>query len=250
MLSAQDWHQRYLQQARWTQPLRQYLYKKVELSQAKSILEIGCGTGALLAELSTFPLAVIHGLDIAPENLNLAADVVANARLICGDAHQLPYANNAFDIVYCHFLLLWVEHPGQAVREMLRVARPGGVVLALAEPDYAGRIDFPEALSELGKRQAEALRKQGANPDIGRQLASLFAQAGLRGIEAGVLGSQWKTSFAPEELELEWKVLYSDLLDMVGETRLKALQEIDTQAWQSGTRILFVPTFYAWGQKP
>jgi cyclopropane fatty-acyl-phospholipid synthase-like methyltransferase len=44
-----DWHARYLQQARWTRPLREYLYGKAGVDSARRVLEVGCGTGALLA---------------------------------------------------------------------------------------------------------------------------------------------------------------------------------------------------------
>ena len=89
----------------------------------------------------------------------------------------------AFDITFCHFLLLWVQHPLQALSEMQRVTRPGGFVLALAEPDYDHRLDTPASLTLLGRWQAESLRRQGADPGIGARLADLFRQTGLQIVE-------------------------------------------------------------------
>ena len=45
-----DWHARYVQQARWTNQLRHYLYRKAGLRDGQQILEVGCGTGAVLGD--------------------------------------------------------------------------------------------------------------------------------------------------------------------------------------------------------
>ncbi len=122
-------------------------------------------------------------------------------------------------------------------------------MLALAEPDYGGRIDYPDALAELGNLQTKALHEKGADPETGRKLGSMFAQAGLSEIEVGVLGGQWRKDVLESERELEWQVLRQDLGDLLSEAAWQALEETGRQAYQSGSRILYVPTFYAWGRK-
>jgi SAM-dependent methyltransferase len=138
------------------------------------------------------------------------------ARLTQGDALSLPYAAGCFDLVLCHFLLLWISDPVHAVAEMRRVTRPGGSVLALAEPDYGGRIDYPKDLEVLGDWQRFALQRQGADPQIGRRLGEIFNRAGIKLIEAGVLGGQWHAKPTRQEWALEWSVLLSDLQALSG----------------------------------
>jgi SAM-dependent methyltransferase len=267
-----DWHQRYTQQARWTQPLREYIYAQIKISTATRTLDVGCGTGVLELELLSLNQGAIFGLDIDPANLALAINHAPGAFYTQADAHQIPFPAGTFDIVLCHFLLLWVADPVQVVREMRRLARPGGAVLALAEPDYAGRIDYPAEFTLLGKWQREALIHQGAQPDLGRRLGEIFSQAGLELIETGILGGQWKQPPTQEEWELEWEVLEYDLIssqrpDPVfarNEHRDKAiaslqpnlpdlkvelarLKQLDWLAWQRRVRLLYIPTFYAWG---
>ena len=104
----------------------------------------------------------------------------------------LPFAGGQFDSVYCHFTLLWVADPLRVLCEARRPLQTGGWVLALAEPDYGGRIDYPETLAETGRLQAESLRRQGADIQLGRRLRALFHQAGLRNIESGVVSGQWR----------------------------------------------------------
>jgi SAM-dependent methyltransferase len=242
-----DWHTRFTQQARWTAELRRYLFGRAGLSQARRILEIGCGTGAVLASLFSTP-AQIFGLDINGDFLRQAAGHAPGARLVQGDAHHLPFIGSQYDCVYCHFTLLWVADPIRVLSEARRLVSPGGWVMALAEPDYGGRIDYPDELAEIGRLQAESLRRQGAGIHLGRQLGALFHQAGLRNIETGVVSGQWRTPPSPADLDLEWRVLEADLLGSLSSQELARLRPIDRQAWQSGQRVLFVPTFYAIGQ--
>jgi SAM-dependent methyltransferase len=243
-----DWHTRYLQQAGWTASLRAHLFQKAGLTTADRILDLGCGTGALLAD---FPAqTALHGLDLSLSAVQQAKSHAPGAALVCADGFSLPYPAATFDLCFCHFVLLWVADPLRVVAEMCRVTRPGGWVLALAEPDYGGRVDYPVELAELGRCQTESLRNQGADPEIGRQLAGIFLQAGLTQVETGVLGGEWQHPGYPGETELEWEVLAADLAGKIPSTDLQKLKEIDQKAWKTGQRILFVPTFYAAGLKP
>jgi hypothetical protein len=131
---------------------------------------------------------------------------------------------------------------------MRRVTRPGGAVLALAEPDYGGRIDYPRELAELGRWQAESLQRQGVDPEIGRKLAGVFVRAGLRQVESGVMGGEWAYPAAAGETSLEWSVLESDLAGQIAPQDLQKLRQSEAAATQNGERVLFVPTFYAWGR--
>jgi SAM-dependent methyltransferase len=255
-LSPAEWHGRFCRQARWTAELRRYLYPRAGLGTARRVLDVGCGTGVLIAELPQHTAAAIHGLDLNPTYLELASRSAPAAHFTQGDAHRLPYPAAAFDACLCHYLLLWVADPAQVVREMKRVTRPGGAVLALAEPDYGGRIDHPAALAQLGAWQAAALRRQGADPLTGRRLKGIFHAAGMDSIEAGVLGAQWAAPPPAEEQASEWAVIEADLDQLFDPPDPRVLQSLedlkkqDALAWSNGERILYVPTFYAWGIVP
>jgi hypothetical protein len=137
---------------------------------------------------------------------------------------------------------------------MVRVVRQGGAVLLMAEPDYGGRIDYPQELESIAQWQVESLRKQGANPEIGRRLAGLLSDSGLIDVQGGVLGGEWGERPLSQDWEMEWQVLRDDLsrIEPDGSAHpetIDALQELDRRAWKRGERVLFVPTFYAWGRK-
>lgn len=240
-----NWHERYVQQARWTYDLRAYLFDKAGLKHASRVLEVGCGTGAILSEIDSS--ASRHGLDLSRAALTEARFHAPNATLVHADALSLPYADYTFDITFCHFLLLWVRNPLTAVREMARVTRPQGHVLALAEPDYSQRVDRPESLALLGKWQADALRAQGADPSFGARLAETFARAGIEVIETGTIQRSGKDA-SREEREKEWAVLEADLAASVSGEDIHKMKLLDEQAWERGERVLFVPTYFVWGR--
>ena len=249
MPAAFDWHTRFQQQVLWTKELRNFLYPLIHLRNSRRVLEVGCGTGALLSELSGSTRATIHGLDLNRGHLFQAREHAPHSRLVQGDALRLPYPDGAFDISLCHFLLLWVKDPAQAVREMKRVTRPGGYVLALAEPDYGGRMDYPLELGQLGQWQRDSLARQGADPGLGRRLAEIFHQAGFSPVHLGLLGGQWTLPQPPGSWQSEWATLEADLQlipELWKPEQLERLKQLEIDSRQRGERLLYVPTFYAY----
>ena len=245
MKSEQIWHQRFSDQAQWTAQVRGYLFDQAGLASGQKVIEVGCGTGAILSRL---PEATsCFGLDIDRTFLQHAAGTAPGTPLTCADAHQMPYLNGTFDLACCHFLLLWVADPLRVLREMARITKPGGTVLALAEPDYGGRIDHPEALVPLGEAQTASLRAQDADPLIGRKLAELFQAAGLVNTQMGIIGSQWQPPCQGADAS-EWEMLEHDLAEQLPASQLNAYRKLDQHAWETGSRVLYVPTFYAAGQ--
>ena len=248
-----NWHTRYLLQAGWTRELRAYLFQKAGLSSAHRVLEVGCGTGAILFEglLSPHDLytsATLYGVDLSAAALSECRSHAPAALLTCGDGLHLPYLDKTFDITFCHFLLLWVNDPLGVLHEMKRITKPQGHILALAEPDYTARVDQPREISWLGKRQTESLKKQGADVSIGSRLADLFYQAGIGILETGTIQNRDKQALTCEEWENEWAVLQADLAGTVAREEIQEMKHLDEQAWRRGEHEMNVPTYFAWGQ--
>ncbi|MGB7094519.1 MAG: methyltransferase domain-containing protein [Anaerolineales bacterium] len=254
-LTPLDWHRRFTQQAQWTRDTRQHLFNRAGVFDSERVLDVGCGTGALTAQLATTSIQHVVGIDINSEFLLLAASNISRGDLITADGHSLPIKRGIFDCSFCHYLLMWVADPLSVIQEMKRVTKPGGTVLVLAEPDYGGRIDHPQELQVLNQLQTNALIKQGADPLFGRKIKGLFHQAGLIEIEVGVIGAQWDDQPSQRELSSEWEIILHDMdtLEKSASEYIqnsKALKEIDLNAWAKGERVLYVPTFNAFGRVP
>ena len=247
-LTIEEWDRQFLRQARWTQGIRSALYRQAGLWRAEAVLDVGCGTGVITDEIAHHTRGRVVGLDLNPAMLRYAAGRVEGVEWVVGDAHYLPFPVETFDLVLCNFLLLWTEHPALAVEEMARAAREGGVVLATTEPDYGGRIDFPEGIA-LGPLMEESLRRDGAHPRIGRRLKALFAMAGLE-VQTGVIPSIWDDQQLREEFENEWDFIFRTLNNVTDEAELRKYQERARGALQAGERLIFMPMFWALGWKP
>jgi len=247
-----DWHARFSQQAGWTRDLRQYLFKKAGLAMASRILEVGCGTGAILADIPNRAGSQVYGLDIDPGMIQQAARNVPQAVLTVADAHNLPYPNETFEISFCHYLLLWVASPLKVLQEMKRVTRTGGVLMAMAEPDYSQRMDEPESMQEAGRLQTASLQEQGADVSMGAKLGDLFRKAGIDLVESGWMENRKEVKQLIERLEeehdLEWQVLESDIRGYITREQMEIFHQMDMEARRKGTRKIQIPTAFAWGK--
>lgn len=248
-MSISFWHKRFSQQARWTKSARTFIFQNINLSPDSNVLEIGSGTGAVLNQIANDSNPVRYGIDLNREYLKFNASSMKNNRLIQADGIELPFKDNYFDITYCHYLLLWIENPISILNEMKRTTRSGGWICLFAEPDYLARVDAPQSLLEIGKLQNESLRIQGVRLDTGRKLKNWLIEMELQNIHWGVLGAHESVSNHFETEEKEWLTLESDLKLLFDLEELNRIKRAYLNANEKNRGIIFVPTFYAYGQK-
>lgn len=243
-------HEQYRHQSVWSQEIRSRFYTWLSFESGVRALEVGSGTGVITSEFSSQSDLPAIGLDIDPAVTSFAAMHDPTSPYLVGDGAQLPFLSNAFDVVFCHFLLLWTRSPARIMEEMVRVVRPGGAIAALAEPDYDARIDYPETLEILGVLQSHSLERRGADSFMGRRVRDLFSGAGLYDFVAGVLGGEWEGAADEAAFQAEWATIHADLKHELSEAELEKYQAMDWEATRANRRILFVPTFYAFGRVP
>lgn len=143
-----------------------------------TILDIGCGPGTITTDLAQLvPQGRVTGVDAIEDVLEHARSHAA-ARGVTGnlvfeavDANALPYADGTFDVVFCHQVLQHVKDPVGILKEMRRVAKPGGVVAA-READYKSFSWYPEpaGLDRWLALYRQVARACGGEPDAGRYL--------------------------------------------------------------------------------
>ena len=90
-----------------------------------SVLDVGCGTGAMLRYLRRY--GTVTGFDVSEIALKLCRH---QSRLVQGSADSLPFAAESFDLITALGLIEHVEDDAKVVEELYRVCKPGGYVLS------------------------------------------------------------------------------------------------------------------------
>jgi len=173
---------------------------------ARSVLEVGCGTGHFTAFLAVRGFSAT-GLDRAPAMLTEAARGFPSLRLVLGDAHDLPFRDTSADLVVFVTTLEFLEDPARALREAVRVARRGVVAVVLNRCSLGGlsRRWGPQSRGALlskardfsaGELRQHLLEAAGRRADGIRMVSTLFPDGLSRAISriplGGVIGAAVK----------------------------------------------------------
>ena len=113
---------------RWIERQRIKLLQRYAAARpGDHVLEVGCGAGHVLA---AFPGVQRTGIDLSPAMLKRARKRLGkDVELMQSAAEHLPFADNTFDVVLCTEVLEHTVAPDRVIRELMRVARPGGRVV-------------------------------------------------------------------------------------------------------------------------
>ena len=137
-----------------------------------SILDICCGTGSVILTFKErYPESVAVGYDFSPGMLHKAQEKDVNGGVIFieGDAAELPFDEDSFDVVTCSHALyeLKGETRQNALREMKRVVRPDGHVLLMEHeiPRHpVVKLLFYVRMLSMGSKDAHEFIKGGLEP--------------------------------------------------------------------------------------
>jgi SAM-dependent methyltransferase len=158
------------------------------ITAGQRVLDVGCGPGALTAELARRLRADrVSAVDPSETFVSAARDRHPGVDVRLGSAEQLPFADQAFDGALAQLVVHFMKDPTEGLSEMVRVIRPGGVVAACVW-DHAGGQGplslFWDAARELDPEVEDESHLAGAREG---GLARLFHAAGLREIEEAAL---------------------------------------------------------------
>jgi SAM-dependent methyltransferase len=173
---------------RYSEPLAEQFADLAGVGPGQRLLDVGCGPGALTAELVR--RAGADAVSAVEPSASFAAAVytrLPGVDVRRSEAEQLPFPDDAFDATLAQLVVHFMTDPVLGLREMGRVTRPGGVVAACVWDHAGGRgplTAFWSAARELDPAARDESGLAGAREG---HLASLFAQAGLGQAEATTL---------------------------------------------------------------
>ena len=215
----------------WNQDFIELIGRRFAFEDVRDVLDVGCGFGHWAQVLaSSLPVdARVTGVDRDQSWINKAADRAASRglsdrfRYRLAEAQALPFPDACFDLVTCQTLLIHVADPGAVIAEMLRVARPGGLVL-VAEPNniasslVLNSIGFNDPVDQiLAGVRLQLLCERGkaalgeGNNSVGDLLPGLFAASGLT--EIAVYLNDKTNAFFPPYSTSEQRVMLEELQD-------------------------------------
>jgi SAM-dependent methyltransferase len=180
---------------RYYEPLAVKFAALTEAIEGQRALDVGCGTGALTAELvQRLGAAAVSAVDPSESFVAAARTRFPDVDIRCARAEQLPYPDGSFDLTLAQLVVHFMTDPVAGLREMTRVTANGGLVGACVWDHAGGTGPLSLFWGAVAKFDPAAHDESGLAGARAGHLTELFGAAGLRQIESGVLSV--RASFA------------------------------------------------------
>jgi len=231
------------------------------------VLDVGSGAGdvAFLLREIVGPGGMLVGTDHAPEALERARERAAalgysNVEFVQGDPVETMF-DEPFDALAGRFVLMYYPSPSDALRQLVRHVRPGGIVV-FQESDNTGARTFPQQplFDRLFELMQKALELSGAEPRMALKLYPAFIAAGLPAptlqAEVAVMGSQDSfleplANFLVQGLRSMMPLIVKHGLATEHELGLDTYARRLSDAFRAAGGIMMSPPFLgAWTRKP
>ena len=161
-------------------------YEMLGLRSGTAFLDVGCGAGEVCVEIAAQVGSEgrVAGIDRSAAMIDAAQGAAAKSGRVIdlrvGSAYDLPFPDESFDAVRAERVLQHLEDPEAALREMLRVTKPGGKLL-LMDPDHgqAGLAVDEPAQRRVFEAARRSLLSMIVNSHSGVRLRGMLMRAGL-----------------------------------------------------------------------
>ncbi|MGA1847814.1 MAG: class I SAM-dependent methyltransferase [Thermoplasmatota archaeon] len=160
-------------QSEWFREWQRYILRTY-CNDCASGLDVGCGSGAVMENLSD--MFDLEGLDLDPSEVEKAR--AKGLEVSVGDAMKLPFGDRSFDLVYSSFLFIWNPDITGLLKEMIRVA--GKKVVILGEPIWNRSIVHPPEMHSLIETERDMIRRDGGDPEAGLDVLDVISGMGLK----------------------------------------------------------------------
>ncbi len=246
------------QLAAFLETIKQHTYERLQITQGSTVLDVGCGPGTDTIPLAKLvgPIGRVVGVDkdaAMIDEANARAQengVAAWTEHRVADAAQLPFDDNTFDAVRSERLFQHLTNPSPTFREMVRVARPGGILLVL-DTDYAS-ASFSVDEHELERRFARVILEHSVNNGYAaREMPLLFQQHNLDDIDVEIIPVLY-TNYSVARHLGRWDNIetIAQELDLLNRSEIEHLNAACQRAADAAAFIAHVNLILTIGRKP
>jgi SAM-dependent methyltransferase len=219
-------------------PIANGMLRRAGLKAGERVLDLGCGAGALTLRAAELvgPSGRVDAVDISPEMLRVARSRVAdagfsNVHFHHGGAEALPLPQHTADAMLAGMSLMFVLDRAAGAREMARVLRPGGRLVA-AFPTGLDTCELVKFQRIIGAYAPEPPVK-GVGPGALADPAPLVENLAENGIKAGVETED--CDFEMADFQQTWDIFaYVTATQMTPEGREAAKADVRRQMWPHG----------------
>lgn len=174
-------------------PYTMQIIEKAGVSKGDTVLDVGCGAGAVTVEIAKKAgSGCVAGVDfdekVIAEARKTAKYENIDVDFIVGDVADYLLFADRFDFVYARFILTHLKDPAKLIRQMRAYLKKGGSII-LEDIDFSGHFCYPEsaAYDKYVQWYERTARYKGLDPHIGKKLFGCVKNSGFRDIEVDVV---------------------------------------------------------------
>ncbi|MBF0555002.1 MAG: methyltransferase domain-containing protein [Nitrospirae bacterium] len=244
---------------KWVEKYIQPLAKNVD---SITIIDLGCGPGTIACSVArNYPDSTIYAIDNSKTKIdeiqkNINSYKLNNIYGMLSDAYSLPFNENTFDIVYCRFLLEYLDNPNEILKEMFIVTKTNGTVLI---QDLDGQLlwHYPidnELQNKIVKVVNYLNKTTGFDQFIGRKLYNLFFTSRFYDIDIKIetyhLFAGKIDEFNHKIWDLKLDIAMPKIIEVLGEFEALSFKKQMLEYFLREDTLTYSTLFTVTGKKP